>query len=112
MLPFVLFVAPPLIRAATSFPSFVPENLLMHSPSRELPERGFTLSMVVPGLVMVLLGAVVTCTGLGTFLAASFGQGTEILIEVMPYISDWALSLIMSTILIKKIRVGFPHALL
>jgi len=103
MLPFVLLVTPPLIRAAAaSFPSVVPEDVRMHSLSRELPERGLALSMVVPGLVMVLLGAVVTFTGLGTFMAASFGQGTKTLIEAMTYLSGGTLSLIGSTILIKK----------
>lgn len=58
--------------------------------------------MVVPSLVMVLLGAVVTCTGLGTFMAASFDQGTITLIKAMTYISGGALTLIGSTILIKK----------
>ena len=111
MLPFVLLMTPPLIRAAVaSFPSVVPEDVRMHSLSRELPERGLALSMVVPGLVMVLLGAVVTCTGLGTFMTASFGQGTKTLIEEMTYISDGALTLIGSTILIKKrASASFMH---
>jgi len=103
MLPFVLLVTPPLIRAAASaFPSVIPDDVRLHGLRGELPERGFALSMLVPGIAVVLLGASVTCTSLGSFMSASFGAGTRSLVELMAYLSGGALSIMGSTILIRK----------
>jgi len=103
MLPFVLLVTPPLIRAASaSFPSIVPEDVREHSLSGEASEKGFALSMLIPGLAMILLGGLITSMGLGTFIANSFGQGTKTLIELTSYLSGGALSLIGFFLFIKR----------
>lgn len=103
MLPFVLLVTPPLIRAAAaSFPSIVSDDVREHSLSGEASETAFALSMLAPGLAMVLLGVFITGTGLGTFIAASFGQGTKTLIELTSYLSGGALSIIGFYLLIKR----------
>jgi len=103
MLPFVLLVTPPLIRAAAaSFPSIVPEDVREHSLSGEASEKGFALSMLIPGLAMILLGVFISSMGLGTFIANSFGQGTKTLIELSSYLSGGALSLIGLFLLIKR----------
>ena len=103
MLPFVLLVTPPLIRAAAaSFPSIVPEDVRVHSLTEEASEGEFALSMLVPGMAVVLLGVVITGTGLGTYIANSFGQGTKTLIELASYLSGGALSVIGLFLIIKK----------
>jgi len=103
MLPFVLIVTPPLIRAASaSFLSIVPEDVREHSLSEETSEKGFALSMLIPGLAMILLGVFITSMGLGTFIANSFGQGTKTLIELSSYLSGGALSIIGLFLIIKR----------
>ena len=103
MLPFVLLVTPPLIRAAaTSFPSVVPEDVREHSLRGEASDEDFALSMLAPGLVMITLGVSITYMDLGTFIANSFGQGTKTLIEVTSYLSGAALSIIGSSLLVKR----------
>lgn len=103
MLPFVLIVTPPLIRAASaSFPSIVPEDVREHSLSGEASEKGFALSMLIPGLAMILLGVFITSMGLGTFISNSFGQGIKTLIELTSYLSGGALSIIGLFLLIKR----------
>ena len=103
MLPFVLLVTPPLIRAAaTSFPSVVPEDVREHSLHGEASDEAFALSMLAPGLVMITLGVSITYMDLGTFIANSFGQGTKTLIELTSYLSGAALSIIGSSLLVKR----------
>lgn len=93
MLPFVLLVTPPLIRAvATAFPSVVPKDVRIHSLTYELPKKTFSLSMLVPGLIMLLIGVLTTYTDFNVYLSTVFSEPTSILIQSMLYISGIVLS--------------------
>lgn len=71
MLPFVLLVTPLLIRAvAAAFPAIVPEDVRVHSLKHELPKTAFSLAMLIPGVIMILIGIAVTYTQLGGSLSA------------------------------------------
>jgi uncharacterized membrane protein len=57
MLPFVLLVTPPLIRAvAAAFPSTMPEGVKAYSLREEIPKKTFALAMLIPGIVMLIIG--------------------------------------------------------
>lgn len=106
MLPFVLLVTPPLIRAAANaFPSLVPVEVRGHSLREELPEKAFSLAMLVPGLVMVSIGLATSYTGLGHYLVSFFGDTTKFLVEMMFYLSGCILSILG---LILRIRISSP----
>jgi hypothetical protein len=93
MLPFVLLVTPPLIRAAaTAFPSIVPKEVRIHSLKQELPKAAFSLSMLVPGLIMLLSGLVTTYTDVGVYLSSAFSEPISLVIQSMFYISGIALT--------------------
>lgn len=88
MLPFVLLVTPPLIRAvATAVPSVVPEGVRTHSLTEELPRNTLSLSMLVPGLIMLLVGLATTFTILGEYVSTFFDEPTPTLIQLMFYAS-------------------------
>jgi uncharacterized membrane protein len=56
MLPFVLLLGPPLIRAvASAFPGLVSEQV-KSSTKGETPRRSFSMAMILPGFVMLLIG--------------------------------------------------------
>jgi MFS family permease len=93
MLPFVLLVTPPLIRAAaTAIPSIVPKEVRIHSLKQELPKAAFSLSMLVPGLIMLLIGLMTTYTDVGVYLFTAFSEPISLLIQSMFYISGIALT--------------------
>jgi len=88
MLPFVLLVTPPLIRAvATAVPSIVPEGVRTHSLKEELPKDTFSLAMLIPGLIMLLIGLGTTFTILGDYISTFFKEPTPALIQLMFYVS-------------------------
>ncbi len=96
MLPFVLLITPPIIRAvAISFPGIVPEGIRAHSIRGELPKRAFGLSLAIPGIAMLLIG-VLTSTSLGGYLAANFSKtftpAVMELLRIFSYGSGIALS--------------------
>ena len=63
MLPFVLLLGPPLIRAtASAFPGVVSEDVKSSTMRSEVPRRSFSLAMILPGSLMLLIGAWVTLT--------------------------------------------------
>jgi uncharacterized membrane protein len=88
MLPFVLLITPPLIRVvAASFPSLVSDDLRTHALKMEFPRLSFSLAMVAPGAVMLLIGMATTFTQLGEYTMTSFGESTASMIELMYYVS-------------------------
>ncbi len=96
MLPFVLLMAPPIIRAvATSFPGIVPGGMRAHSLRGEIPQRAFGLSLAIPGIAMLLMG-LATSTAFGDYLATNFSRtftpAIMELIRIMFYGSGIALS--------------------
>jgi len=93
MLPFVLLVTPPLIRAvAVAVPSIVPHDVRTHSLMKELPKTTFSLAMLVPGLIMLLVGFATTYTDVGVYLSTTFKEPIPALIELMFYVSGIALT--------------------
>lgn len=95
MLPFVLLVTPLLIRAAaTAIPSIVPEEVKTHSLKQELPKMMFSLAMLIPGLIMLLMGLATTYTDLGVYIFNFFGAVTSTLIQLMFYASGIVLSIL------------------
>ena len=93
MLPFVLLVTPPLIRAvAVAVPSIVPDDVRTHSLMKELPKTTFSLAMLVPGLIMLLVGFATTYTDVGVYLSTTFKEPIPALIELMFYVSGIALT--------------------
>ncbi|MBS7624872.1 hypothetical protein KEJ29_04760, partial [Candidatus Bathyarchaeota archaeon] len=66
MLPFVLTITPLLIRVVSmSMPSIVPEGVRSRSLNDEFPKKGFGLSLLIPGAILLLLGLLATFTDLG-----------------------------------------------
>ncbi len=95
MLPFVLVITPPLIRAvAAAVPSVVPDQVRTHSLRQELPKVTFSLAMLIPGLIMLLVALAASYTFVGEYIFTTFGQTTHILIQVMFYLSGAALSIL------------------
>ena len=57
MLPFVLLLGPPLIRAvASAFPGFVSEQVRSSNIRSEVLRRSSSMAMIIPGLIMLLIG--------------------------------------------------------
>ena len=95
MLPFVLLVTPVLIRAVSlAFPSLVPEDIRTNSLKNELPQRTFSLALLVPGLIMVLIGLMITLTPLSNQMIAFFKEPTTILVRGMFYVSGAVLTVL------------------
>ena len=92
MLPFVLVVTPPLIRAVVSaFPSLVPRQVRIHTLKEELPKTTFSLAMLIPGLIMLTMGMMTTSTFMGGYILDTFGKATHTLIQGMFYFSGGSL---------------------
>jgi hypothetical protein len=88
MLPFVLLITPLLIRAvAAAVPSVVPKDVRTHSLKEELPKTTFSLAMLVPGLIMLLIGLATTFTAVGNYISSNFKPPIPTLIELMFYAS-------------------------
>jgi hypothetical protein len=95
MLPFVLLVTPVLIRAVSlAFPSLVPEDVRKNSLKNELPQRTFSLALLIPGLIMVLIGLMITLTPMSNQMIAFFKEPTTILVEGMFYVSGAVLTVL------------------
>jgi hypothetical protein len=88
MLPFVLLITPLLIRAvAAAVPSVVPKDVRTHSLKEELPKTTFSLALLVPGLIMLLIGLATTFTAVGNYISSHFKPPISTLIELMFYAS-------------------------
>jgi len=95
MLPFVLLVTPLLIRAvAAAVPSVVPEEVRVHSLRQELPKKTFSLAILIPGLIMILMGLATTYTTLGNYINSFFGEPIFSLIQLMFYGSGLILAVL------------------
>lgn len=106
MLPFVLLVTPPLIVAVSSaFPSLVADDV-RNSTLKQLPRRSFGLSMLVPGIVMIVVGLATTYTAFGTYLstnfASTFSSTIMALLQLLFYGSGIALAALGAIVLLRK----------
>jgi hypothetical protein len=95
MLPFVLLVVPPLIRAiANAMPSLVSDDLRTNSLRSELPNTSFSLAMIIPGAIMVLIGLLTTFTALGDYTVGASNLAGKLLIELLYYIGGATLAVV------------------
>jgi hypothetical protein len=95
MLPFVLLVTPFLIKAAAAaFPTIVPNDVRTISLREEMPRKPFSLAMLVPGVIMLLIGLLVSYTDLGVRFTGFFGETTMTLVQFMFYISGAVLTIL------------------
>ena len=107
MLPFILLVTPLLIRAAAAaFPSIVPEEVKTHSIKQELPKTTFSLAMLIPGLIMLLIGLATTYTVLGVHMSKNFGAITTMFIQLMFYGSGVVLLILGLSVLMSRKVLG------
>jgi len=73
MLPFQLFATPVLIKTCCGvFSSIVPDSVKQSSLREEMPRKFFGLSLLLPGIAMLTIGAAATYTGLGYALVTGF----------------------------------------
>mgnify|MGYP001086819079 CR=1 FL=1 len=80
MLPFVLLIGPPMIRAVVSaFPGLVSSNVRSSTLKSELPRRSFALSMIAPGLFMLLIGIAITIVDPGLILSLNLASSPLVL---------------------------------
>lgn len=80
MLPFVLLLGPPLIRAvASAFPGLVSEQIKSSTIRGEVPRRSFSVAMMIPGSLMLLIGIVVTFADPGKILELNLAPSALIL---------------------------------
>jgi hypothetical protein len=80
MLPFVLLLGPPLIRSITSaFPALVSEKAKTTSWKGETMRNSFSLAMILPGLLMLLIGLVISFSDSRQLLASGLAPNVLIL---------------------------------
>lgn len=102
MLPFALIITPLLIKAASaSAPSVVPEKVRESSLNDEFPKRTFGLSLLIPGLILIIFGLLVTFTGLGAIIANASKLPTVEPLRILLYGSGVALTSVGSCSLAK-----------
>jgi MFS family permease len=95
MLPFVLLVTPVLIKAAAAaFPAIVSNDVKTISLREEMPRKHFSLAMLIPGIIMLLIGLTVSYTILGERMMTFFGDITMTLVQYMFYISGAVLTIL------------------
>jgi len=97
MLPFVLLFGPPLIRAvASAFPGLVSEEIRFSTIKSDLPRKSFSLAMIIPGLIMLLVGTGITLPDPGQMLALNLAPSPLILtgMQVM-FVGSGAVLLIL-----------------
>ena len=106
MLPFVLLVTPFLIVvAARTMPSFVSENLRKQSLRQELPLNLFSIALLVPGAIMLVLGLLTAYSSMGTEITRFFGATTTALVQWMFLISGIALLILGVGLKIRRFLV-------
>jgi hypothetical protein len=109
MLPFVLLITPPLIVAVSNaFPSIVADDV-RKSTLKELPKKPFALSMLVPGIIMILIGLATTYTVFGTYLSTNFAStyfpaAVMVLLQLLFYGSGIILFALGLVVLLRKKR--------
>ena len=92
-LPFILLVTPLLILAtAAAAPSIMPLDLRTHSLREELPKTTFSLAMLIPGILMIIMGLAATYTQMGSLM--SLNSDTLTAIQTLFYGSGVILSIL------------------
>jgi hypothetical protein len=105
MLPFVVFITPPLIRGvANAFPYLVEDSVIEATLLGDVPEEGLVLSLLVPGAIMMVFGLVISYTALRPQLTGFFGQQAADLIEIMTYVGGFVLAALGGGVYLKRRR--------
>lgn len=99
MLPFMLLLGPPLIRAiSAAIPAVVPGDVIESSLREELPRLSFAYSLAVPGVVIFLIGlGVASFPEAAQVLSAGMGSRAALtmeLIKLMLFAGGGALSVL------------------
>jgi len=106
MLPFVLMITPLLIKAASlTIPSIVPEDVRRGSLNNEFPKASFGLSLLIPGLILFVLGLLVTFTDLGKMIMTVNKLSGIDPLQILLYSSGVTLMLLGSYPLIRQFRI-------
>ncbi len=105
MLPFVVLVTPPLIRAVAKAIPFIVDDELRDAALTNVPDRGLMVSLLVPGVIMLLVGLTVSYTAVGGQLEMLFGAQACSLIEVMSYASGVILA-VLGGLVFLRVRSG------
>jgi len=108
MLPFVLLITPLFIVAVSNaFPSIVADDV-RESALKKLPRRSFALSMLIPGIIMILIGLATSYTVFGNYLstnfASTFSSTIMALLQLLFYGSGIVLSVLGALVLLRKER--------
>jgi hypothetical protein len=103
MLPFELLVTPALIRGVVrAFPYLVSKDLNDKTLGSSISEEGLAVSLLIPGVLMLLIGATMSFTSLGESIMVLFGTAPKNLIEILSYFSGVILAAIGLFIYFKK----------
>jgi len=81
MLPFVLLLGPPLIRAvASAFPGLVSDQMKASNLRAEASRKSFSVAMIAPGLLMLLIGLGIVAADPQQLLTLKIAQNPLILV--------------------------------
>lgn len=107
MLPFVLLLGPPLIQAvASAFPGLVSEQVKSSTMRGEVPKRSFSLAMMLPGLLMLLIGIALTLADPGHVLALNLAPSPLILAGMrIMFMGSGAILLVLSILVLATGRL-------
>ncbi len=88
MLPFMLLVTPPIIKAVSAaIPSHIPEDVRTVSLRSELPQPLFAKSLILPGVALLVIWLLLSFTPLGQILlyglAIKLKSGAALSLEAM-----------------------------
>lgn len=102
MLPFVILITPPLIRGVVNaFPFLMDSRVIDATALGGVPEEGLVLSLLTPGVIMIIVGLVISYTALGAQLTGFFGGQAAELIELMTYIGGFVLAALGGIVYLK-----------
>lgn len=107
MLPFVLLLGPPLIRAVSSaFPGLVSEEVRSSTMRGEVPRKSFSLAMMLPGLLMLLIGVAIVLADPGQILAMQLAPSPLVLagMQVM-FVGSGAVLLVLGILALSTGRL-------
>ncbi|MBM3291396.1 ECF transporter S component [Candidatus Bathyarchaeota archaeon] len=93
-LPFVLLITPPLIQATVSAFPFLVTNDLKEILKKGLPERELGISMLGPGILLLLVAVLMGYSGAGAYMIKTFGVNTKNIIEIVSYFCSTILIII------------------
>lgn len=106
MLPFVLLLVPPMIKAvASAFPHVVSEDI-KENCSKHFSGRLLGTSMLIPGIILIVIGLAVTFASFGNYLSTNFAgyfpDASLMLLQIMLYAGGLVLSSLGLIFVVKR----------